>query len=301
MYRSIFPLLFFRYLWDGVSIMKIFLKKSSLETEIHKIRESGKKIGFVPTMGALHEGHLSLVRISREQNDMTIVSIFVNPTQFNDKSDLNRYPRMPEKDEAMLRSAGCDIIFMPDENEVYPEPDTRVFNLGDLDKIMEGEHRPGHFNGVAQVVTRLFDMVKPHRAYFGLKDFQQLAIIRKIVKDLKYPVEIISCPIVRECDGLAMSSRNMLLSAGQRKQALVLSQLLFLAREMKAKYSPDEVIDFVTDKINSSPGVKLEYFEIIDGSTLLPARKWDNKHDVIGCIAARVGEVRLIDNINFSS
>jgi pantoate--beta-alanine ligase len=281
--------------------MEIFHKKAPLAAEIQKIRATGKKIGFVPTMGALHEGHLSLVRISREQNDITVASIFVNPTQFNDRNDLKRYPRMPEKDQAMLRSAGCDLIFMPDEKEVYPEPDTRTFDFGGLDREMEGKQRPGHFNGVAQVVTRLFDMVKPDKAYFGLKDFQQLAIVRKITADLNYPVEIISCPIVRECDGLAMSSRNMLLDIKQRKHALVLSQSLFMAREMKHKYSPEQVIDFVTDRIESAPGVDLEYFEIIDGSTLLPARCWDDKHDVIGCIAAKVGQIRLIDNINFSS
>jgi len=281
--------------------MEIFLKKAALAAEIKKIRSSGKTIGFVPTMGALHEGHLSLVRISRQQNEFTVVSIFVNPTQFNDKDDLKRYPRMPEKDQAMLRSAGCDIIFMPDENEVYPEPDTRLFDFGGLDAVMEGKHRPGHFNGVAQVVTRLFDIVKPHRAYFGLKDFQQLAIIRKVVSDQNYPVEIVSCPIVRECDGLAMSSRNMLLDTNQRRQALALSQSLFAAKEIKNGHTPAEIVEFVTERIKSSPGVKLEYFDIINGSTLLPAEKWDDKHDVIGCIAARVGKIRLIDNINFSS
>lgn len=281
--------------------MKVFHKKTLIAAEIQQLRESGKSIGFVPTMGALHEGHLSLVRMSREQNDITVVSIFVNPTQFNDKSDLEHYPRMPEKDQAMLRSAGCDIIFMPDEKEVYPEPDTRIFNFGGLDSVMEGKQRPGHFNGVAQVVTRLFDMVNPHRAYFGLKDFQQLAIVRKVVKDLKYAVEIVSCPIVRECDGLAMSSRNMLLDAGQRKQALILSQSLFTARELKHNHTPQEVIHKVSAQFEKSPGVKLEYFEIIDGITLKPAKEWSDDHEVIGCIAARVGKIRLIDNINFSS
>jgi pantoate--beta-alanine ligase len=281
--------------------MKIYFTIAPLAADIQKIRESGKKVGFVPTMGALHEGHLSLVRNSREHNDITVVSIFVNPTQFNDKGDLDRYPRMPDKDQSMLRSAGCDIIFMPDEKEVYPEPDKRIFDFGGLDEVMEGRQRPGHFNGVAQVVTRLFDMVKPHRAYFGLKDFQQLAIVRKIVCDLNYEIEIISCPIVRECDGLAMSSRNMLLDAKQRKQALVLSQALFLAKEMKHNHTPSELISVVTDRLESSPGVKLEYFEIIDGATLEPAIQWDDKHEIIGCIAARVGKVRLIDNINFSS
>jgi pantoate--beta-alanine ligase len=190
---------------------------------------------------------------------------------------------------------------MPDELEMYPEPDNRVFDFGGLDKVMEGKQRPGHFNGVAQIVTRFFDAVKPHRAYFGLKDFQQLAIIRKVTADLNYPVEIVSCPIVRECDGLAMSSRNMLLSVDERWNALVLSQTLFNAKNMKENHSPAEIISYVTGKISASPGVEFEYFDIIDGSTLLPASEWKDGHDIIGCIAARVGKIRLIDNINFSS
>ncbi len=282
--------------------MEVFYKATPLAARIAALRKEGKSIGFVPTMGALHEGHVSLVRFSRQQNDVTVVSIFVNPTQFNDKSDLERYPRMPEKDGALLEHAGCDLLFMPDVDEVYPEPDTRVFDFGGLDQVMEGKHRPGHFNGVAQVVTRLFDMVKPHRAYFGLKDFQQLAIIRKVMADLQYPVEIISCPIVRECDGLAMSSRNMLLSTEERKRALVLSQSLFQGRErMKQGLSVVAVKKFVEDQVYAAEGVDLEYFEIIDGTTLMPARNWDAGRDVIGCIAARVGKIRLIDNINFSS
>lgn len=282
--------------------MEVFYKAAPLAARIAAFRKEGKSIGFVPTMGALHEGHLSLVRFSRQQNDITVVSIFVNPTQFNDKLDLERYPRMPEKDSALLEHAGCDLLFMPDVDEVYPEPDIRVFDFGGLDQVMEGKHRPGHFNGVAQVVTRLFDMVKPHQAYFGLKDFQQLAIIRKVMADLKYPVEIVSCPIVRECDGLAMSSRNMLLSAEERKRALVLSQSLFKGRErMKQGLSVVEVKKFVEDQVHAAEGVDLEYFEIIDGTTLLPARNWNAGRDIIGCIAARVGKIRLIDNINFSS
>jgi pantoate--beta-alanine ligase len=282
------------------NLMELYFKTELLVSKIHELKNAGKKIGFVPTMGALHEGHLSLVRFSRHQNDTTVASIFVNPTQFNDKRDLQHYPRMPEKDQIMLRSAGCDIIFMPDEKEIYPVPDIRVFDFGGLDDIMEGEHRPGHFNGVAQVVTRLFDIVQPHRAYFGLKDFQQLAIIRKVVKDLLYPVEIIACPIVRECDGLAMSSRNMLLNANERKSALVISQALFEAKGKRMDHTPAELKEFVIKKINSSPGVILEYFEIINGTTLLPAESWESGTDIIGCIAARVGKIRLIDNINFS-
>ena len=281
--------------------MEAVYTTAALKEKISGLRKSGKTIGFVPTMGALHEGHLSLVRFSRQQNDFTVVSIFVNPTQFNDKSDLERYPRMPEKDLALLKPAGCDLVFMPDEKEVYPGPDTRVFDFNGLDRIMEGKHRPGHFNGVAKVVTRLFDLVNPHRAYFGLKDFQQLAIIRKITADLNYPVEIISCPIVRECDGLAMSSRNMLLSPEERKRALVLSQLLFRAKDLKSGHSPAAVKEYVINRMHSTAGVDLEYFEIIDGLTLMPVANWDDRHDVIGCIAARVGKIRLIDNINFSS
>jgi pantoate--beta-alanine ligase len=281
--------------------MEVYYKSALLTARINELRDSGKTIGFVPTMGALHEGHLSLIRISRLQNDYTVASIFVNPTQFNDKSDLAKYPRMPEEDQAMLESAGCNGVFMPDEKEMYPEPDTRVFDFGDLDKVMEGKYRPGHFNGVAQVVTRFFEIVRPHRAYFGLKDFQQLAIIRKVTTDLHYPVEIVSCPIVRECDGLAMSSRNMLLGKAERKTALVLSQSLFTAKKLKDGHTPAEIKQMVERTLNSSPGIELEYFEIIDGTSLLPAVAWDQQHDVIGCVAARVGKVRLIDNINFSS
>jgi pantoate--beta-alanine ligase len=187
---------------------------------------------------------------------------------------------MPDRDLRMIRTAGCDMVFMPDEKEIYPEPDTREFDFAGLDSFMEGKHRPGHFNGVAQVVTRLFDIVKPHRAYFGLKDFQQLAIIKKVTTDLHYPVEIVPCPIVREFDGLAMSSRNMLLSPDERKRALILSQSLFLAKEMKDQHTPAEIKKFVTDHIRSSPGIELEYFEIIHGSNLLPADNWGIKDNV---------------------
>jgi pantoate--beta-alanine ligase len=281
--------------------MEVIYTTAQLAARTISLRETGKSIGFVPTMGALHEGHLSLLRICIQQNDFTLASIFVNPTQFNDKKDLKKYPRMPEKDLDMLRTAGCDVVFMPGEKEVYPKPDTRVFDFGELDKVMEGKHRSGHFNGVAQVVTRFFDLVKPHRAYFGLKDFQQLAIIKKIVSDLHYPVEIVPCPIVRESDGLAMSSRNMLLSFEERKRALILSQSLFMAKKMKDQHTPAEVKKFVIDKIVSNPGIELEYFEIVNGANLQPADTWDLKDYVIGCIAARIGKIRLIDNINFSS
>lgn len=280
--------------------MEVFYKATALTDAVKAVKEKGKSAGFVPTMGALHEGHLSLIRTSKAHDDVTLASIFVNPTQFNDPNDLMRYPRMPEKDMQMLESAGCDMVFIPEVKEIYPEPDNRKFDFGGLDQVMEGKHRPGHFNGVAQVVTRLFDIAVPDRAYFGLKDFQQVAIIRKVVSDLHYPIDIVACPIVREGDGLAMSSRNMLLSSDERKRALILSRSLFQAQKMRPEKTPDEVIQFVKNEIESQPGVVLEYFEIVDGATLMPVSLWKSNSDILGCLAACVGKVRLIDNIKFS-
>src|ERR1700751_2518908 len=197
-----------------------------------KLTNAGKQIGFVPTMGALHKGHISLIEQSKKACDITVCSIFVNPNQFNDKNDLARYPRMPEKDCKMLEENGCDIVFMPSEEEIYPVPDTRVFDFGMIDKVLDGAHRPGHFNGVAQVVSRLFDIVKPDRAYFGLKDYQQVLIIKKMVEQLHLPVEIVACPILREPDGLAMSSRNTLLSAEERKAASLIPKLMQEAKTL---------------------------------------------------------------------
>jgi pantoate--beta-alanine ligase len=279
--------------------MEVFHKTALLAERIATLRAYGSTIGFVPTMGALHAGHLSLIRTCAQQNDITVASIFVNPTQFNDKRDLERYPRMPERDMDLLQSAGCQLVFLPDEHEVYPEPDTREFDFGGLDRNMEGKQRPGHFRGVAQVVTRLFDIVTPHRAYFGLKDFQQLAIIRKVTADLGYPVEIIPCPIVRESDGLAMSSRNMLLSPEERRAACILSAALFEARSMKEQHTPAEVKQFVEGMIRDAPLVALEYFEIVDAGSLQPVTNWTNE-ETVGCLAASVGKIRLIDNVNFS-
>jgi pantoate--beta-alanine ligase len=291
--------IFLLYL-QGEKIMELFHLSSLISGRIDRLRESGKTIGFVPTMGALHEGHLSLVRLCRQQNDFVVASIFVNPTQFNDKEDLRRYPRTPEKDLEMLGSAGCDIVFLPGEKEIYPEPDQRQFDFGNLGSILEGERRPGHFNGVAQVVTRLFDIIKPQRAYFGLKDFQQLAIIKKVTTDLHYPVEIVPCPIVREPDGLAMSSRNMLLQPEERITALELSQSLFQAGKMKETHAPAAVRQWVVEHLSTVPGISLEYFEIVSSRDLLPVDSWNGPDPVIGCLAARVGRIRLIDNINFS-
>jgi pantoate--beta-alanine ligase len=281
--------------------MKVAETVSQLREYIRLLKKPGFTSGFVPTMGALHAGHISLVNICRSQNDLTMVSIFVNPTQFNDKKDLENYPCMPEKDIAMLEKAGCDLVFLPAVKEVYPEPDQRVFDFGNLDKVMEGTHRPGHFNGVAQVVTRLFDMTQPDRAYFGLKDFQQLAIIKKVVHDYHIPVEIIACPIVRETDGLAMSSRNALLSQEERRKAVRISQTLFMAREMAGSDSPDTIRKFVADRINEDPALQTEYFEIVNDTTLQPVASWQEPGGKIGCVAVRVGKVRLIDNVSFYS
>jgi pantoate--beta-alanine ligase len=280
--------------------MKVIYTAKNIHKFTAAARKSGKTIGFVPTMGALHEGHLSLVRFCNRQNDITIASIFVNPTQFNDKNDLLKYPRMPDKDIELLKEEKCDIVFMPDEKEIYPEPDTRIFDFGGLDKIMEGKHRPGHFNGVAQVVTKLLDMINPHRIYFGLKDFQQLAIIKKVIKDAGYPVEIVPCPIVRKKDGLAMSSRNMLLNNDQQKHACLISQTLFRAKKMVTDQPIEEIKKYVISTINADPLLHTEYFEIIEETSLKPVKSWLEAGSKIGCVAVRVSDIRLIDNINFS-
>lgn len=272
---------------------------SELKVMLQGFRNEGKSIGFVPTMGALHKGHISLVERSVAENDITVVSIFVNPTQFNDKNDLKNYPRMPEKDIAMLEAAGVDVVFMPTESEIYPEPDTRVFDFGMLDKVMEGKFRPGHFNGVAQVVSKLFDIVEPHRAYFGQKDYQQLAIIRAMVRMLGYRVEIVGCPIVREPDGLAMSSRNLLLTPEHRKSASLIYQTLAEARNKTHELSVKEMIDWVVNRINLDTNLKVEYFELADADSLMPVQSWDHPNGIVGCIAVWAGNIRLIDNMMF--
>ena len=257
-------------------------------------------VGFVPTMGALHEGHLSLVKQSVTENQVTVVSIFVNPTQFNDPKDLERYPRTLETDLKLLEPSGCNIVFAPNAKEVYPEPDTRQFDFGGMGKVMEGEHRPGHFNGVAQVVSKLFEMVKSHKAYFGLKDFQQLAIIKNMVKQLQLSVEIVPCAIIREESGLAMSSRNELLSDEQRRNAAVISETLFKAKELVAHKSVYELKKWVVDNINKNPFLDVEYFEIVDDEQLQPVQNWEEENTKVGCVAAFCGKIRLIDNIVFN-
>ncbi len=260
--------------------------------------ESGT-IGFVPTMGALHSGHISLVKRAVLENQTVVVSVFVNPTQFNDSADLEKYPRTLEPDLKLLKTTGCNIVFAPNAEEVYPEPDNRKFDFGILETVMEGKHRPGHFNGVAQVVSKLFDMVKPDKAYFGLKDFQQLAIIKMMVKQLGLPVEIVSCPTVREESGLAMSSRNERLTKEQRKNATHIFEILTKAKEQKGQKSVEELTSWVVETINKNPFLNVEYFEIVDDEQLQPIRNWSEKNSKIGCVAAFCGDVRLIDNIVF--
>jgi len=275
-------------------------KKSDTKNIISKWKSEGAKIGFVPTMGALHNGHISLVKKALAECDKVIVSVFVNPTQFNDKNDLTNYPRTLEKDLALLENYGCNLVFAPSVEEMYPEPDTRVFNFAPLDAPMEGAHRPGHFNGVGQVVSRLFDIVDPHAAYFGEKDFQQLAIIKKLVRDYNYNITIVPCSIVREEDGLAMSSRNMLLTKEQRLLAPKISQTLYAAVEKSSCLSIEEVKQFVVNQLNAISGFEVVYFEIVNDIDLQSVKDWSEPSTKFGCVAVKVGSIRLIDNIRFN-
>lgn len=277
--------------------MRVVTTVADLRKAINQAREEGKKIGFVPTMGALHNGHIQLVKRCVAENEFAVVSVFVNPTQFNDKNDLLKYPRTLEADCKLLEEAGCNLVFAPTVDEVYPEEDTRLFDFGQLDKVMEGEFRPGHFNGVAQVVSKLFDMVTPDNAYFGEKDFQQLAIIRQMVKQLNSPVEIHPCPIVREESGLAMSSRNTRLTPEQLAEAPKIYQTLLASKAMKETKSVSEVKAWVINELNKNEFFHVEYFDIVDGLTLQSLNNWSESGYAVGCIAVFCGEVRLIDNI----
>jgi pantoate--beta-alanine ligase len=250
-------------------------------------------------MGALHQGHLSLVERSLDENEVTVVSIFVNPTQFNDPKDLEQYPRNLDMDLAMVRKYPVDMVFTPPVEEIYPERDTRTFDLSPLDEVMEGRFRPGHFNGVAQVVSRLFSIVQPHRAYFGRKDFQQYVIIKHLVDLLKMDVEIIGCPIIREPDGLAMSSRNQLLSRDARREAPQVYRALQRAKELKPSHAPDEIRRLITAELNARELIDVEYFEIVDDQYLKPVVDWDEPVNKVACVAVQLCGVRLIDNSYF--
>ena len=262
-------------------------------------REQGHSVGLVPTMGALHAGHASLVERSVKENDVTVVSIFLNPTQFNDKKDLERYPRTLEADCELLEKCGAQVVFAPSVEEVYPEPDTRVFSYPPTDAVMEGAFRPGHFNGVCQIVSKLFDYVEPDRAYFGEKDYQQICVIRRMVEDLKMDINIVACPVIREESGLARSSRNTLLSDEERQLAAHIYRILFESR--KKQMSVAETHDFVVREIDAIEGLKVQYFSIVDGLTLADVSTWDDAESVVGCITVYCGAVpiRLIDHIRY--
>jgi pantoate--beta-alanine ligase len=279
--------------------MKIHNKIQNLQQDLQELVLQKKKIGFVPTMGALHAGHISLVENSKHENDFTVVSIFVNPIQFNNPEDLQKYPRNPEKDFNMLQNAGVDFVFYPEVSEMYPEEVKEKYNFGLLETVMEGAFRPGHFNGVAVVVRKLFDIVKPTRAYFGEKDFQQLAIIKKMVADYSIPVTIVPCHIVREPDGLAMSSRNARLTPEERNSAKEIFRILKESKE-KINFLPlREIEKWAAEQVNKIPFLKTEYFQIVDSHSLQQVDSLDNSRSVTACIAVFAGQIRLIDNLKF--
>jgi pantoate--beta-alanine ligase len=276
--------------------MKVFSTIREVRSWLADHRKRGKSVGFVPTMGALHRGHLALVRRSREENDMATCSIFVNPIQFNNPEDLEKYPRTVESDLELLEKTGCDMVFMPSVDEMYPEPVSHEYDFGDLGKVMEGKFRPGHFNGVAIVVKKLFDIIQPDKAYFGEKDFQQLRVIEALVRMENMPVSIVPYPIVRESDGLAMSSRNIRLSREQRAVAPEIYQTLLRANDLAGKIPVAEVKEFAIARL-AYKGFRPEYFEIVDSQTLSPVNVWDGTQEVRACVAVHLGKVRLIDNM----
>lgn len=279
--------------------MKIVNSIKELRLQLDEDKQKGKKVGLVPTMGALHAGHISLVKRCVAENDVCVVSIFVNPTQFNNPNDLLTYPRTLDEDCQLLESSGCTYVFAPSVEEMYPEPDNRVFDFGTVAQVMEGARRPGHFNGVAQIVSKLFYAVKPDVSYFGEKDFQQIAVIRAMVKQLEIPVEIVDCPIQRESDGLALSSRNTRLTPEQRQKAPVIARTLKESITFVPEKSVQQVIDYVVSTLNNVPDMNVEYFEIVDGNTLESITNWSDTTYPVGCITVYCGEVRLIDNVKY--
>lgn len=279
--------------------MKVISKISLLRECLTSYRNEGKSIGLVPTMGALHEGHASLVRRSVKENDFTVVSIFLNPTQFNDPKDLERYPRTLEADCRLLEECGADIAFAPSVKEIYPEPDTRQFSYPPTDSVMEGAMRPGHFNGVCQIVSKLFSYVEPDRAYFGEKDYQQIAVIRRMADDLGFNLQIVPCPVVRQSDGLALSSRNVLLSDEERVTAANIYRIMNESRSLGL--TVQQTHDYVVEEINSIPGLTVQYFSIVNGDSLADVSSWEDAQSIVGCITVFCGTkpIRLIDHIRY--
>lgn len=281
--------------------MQIYKDIEGLKDYLSECRQAGKRIGFVPTMGALHAGHLSLVAEALRQCDVCVVSVFVNPTQFNDPRDLETYPRDFEGDARLLTSAGASAVFHPSVEVIYPQEDTRTFDVGAVAEVMEGERRPGHFRGVMQVVSRLFDIVQPDSAFFGEKDFQQIAVIRAMCDLLNLHVQLVPCPIVRESDGLAMSSRNQRLTPELRAIAPQIYAVLKQSQELTTSLSPRAMEEWVSERINAVPNLRVEYYSIVDGRTLQPISSWSDSAEPRGCITVYCGEVRLIDNIPYST
>lgn len=279
--------------------MKVIRTVAELRSEIAASRAQGRSVGLVPTMGALHAGHVSLIDKARADNDIVVVSVFVNPTQFNNPDDLRTYPRTEQADCEKLVEAGVDFAFIPSVEEVYPEPDTRVFDLGAVAEVMEGAMRPGHFNGVAQIVSKLFRMVEPDRAYFGEKDFQQIAVIKRMVELENIDVDIVECPIKRHDDGLAMSSRNVRLSAEQRTIAPNISRILHESLEYAKSHNVAETKEWVVAQVNGYDAMEVEYYEIVDALSMQPIADWNEAKQAVGCITVYLGDVRLIDNIKY--
>ncbi|MCD6332051.1 MAG: pantoate--beta-alanine ligase [Bacteroidales bacterium] len=279
--------------------MKSFSHIKPLRNELNRLKAAQRSIGLVPTMGALHAGHLELVKKALHENEAVVVTIFINPIQFNNPDDLKNYPRDPERDLQLLNPLlrPHDLVFMPDVREMYPEPDTRTFNLGPVATVMEGAYRPGHFNGVAIVVDKLFNITTPDRAYFGEKDFQQIMVIRRLIELQHHPVSLIACPIVREPDGLAMSSRNIRIPGEIRPFAAIIHQALLSARSAANQLSPGQLVRQIREMIDQAPGITTEYVEIADELTLQPVAQWDQNTPVRCFIAAYAGQIRLIDNM----
>ena len=281
--------------------MEIIRTTSRLSSLTKEAKAAGKVVGLVPTMGALHAGHLSLIQRARKECEYVVVSVFVNPTQFNNANDLKTYPRTEDADCELLRGAGVDIAFIPSVEEIYPEPDTRVFDLGEVANVMEGPMRPGHFNGVAQIVSKLFALVNPDKAYFGEKDFQQIAVIRRMVEICGFDIEIVDCPIKREDDGLALSSRNVRLTPENRAIAPMIYKTLCESVAYAKSHTVDETRKMVIDNLNAVDGFEVEYYEIVDPITMQPIHEWKESVNGAphGCITVYCGEVRLIDNIKY--
>ena len=281
--------------------MKIIDTVAALQLAVTEAKQQGLSVGLVPTMGALHEGHASLIRQCVAENQLTVVSVFVNPTQFNDPKDLQHYPRTFEADAQLIASLGGDIVFAPSVEEIYPQEDKRVFSYPPIDTVMEGARRPGHFNGVCQIVSKLFDMVSPDKAYFGEKDFQQIAVVRAMMRDLGYKFQLVPCPIVRETSGLALSSRNALMSEDERVLATNIYRTLRESVVFSHAHTVAETQQFVVNQLNALEGLEVEYYEIVNGETLQTVTSWEDAAQIQGCITVFCGArpVRLIDNISY--